>query len=278
MKRYFTSDWHINSNTVLKIAERPFVDAHDAFKTITNNCNKIASKCDTIIHVGDFYLDGSDNHNKELVDSGSDISFDNLTNSVKANITLLSGNHDDGHNCSTTGICLLINLNSRYKNVTVGHYPSASKVSEQTIKERGISHKHIEGYQGLYGDKYHIHVHICGHVHQHWLIGYDHNNRVLNINVGVDCWNYNIVSDAEIIELLNYIFDNAKFYKSWTMNREEFESWKKENIQRRAIKRKTNKELKLKKKGLTKEECERRKQEGLNAYKLEKIKKLNSKT
>ena len=72
-----------------------------------------------------------------------------------------------------------IKLGTRFPNVSVSHYPSYSEKSTGNFKN---------------GD-----IHICGHVHGAWKHCVDLDHSVLNINVGVDAWNYKIVSDDELI-------------------------------------------------------------------------------
>ena len=48
-------------------------------------------------------------------------------------------------------------------------------------------------------------IHLCGHVHNLWKHYYDKRNNILNINVGIDAWNYQIVSDQELIDYIHKI-------------------------------------------------------------------------
>lgn len=257
--RYFTSDLHFGSTCINKVAHRPFVSAEDAVIRLINSINVNCDKYDTLIHVGDFMLSGTDRHGK-LVDVGLDYDRDYYISKINPRITLIAGNHDSGHNCMADCNCMLLDL-PRYKGVTVGHYPSHTNETGE-IKD-GISRKHTAGYLGNYGDNRKIHIHLCGHVHQAWLVYYDHANRVLNINVGVDQWNYNPVSTFEITDLLDYIFHRSyepfHFKKDWHLNRQTYDLIVHNDKIARANAAKRRKAEKDAKKGLTPEERERRK-------------------
>lgn len=262
--RYFTSDLHLGSTLINKIAHRPFISAEAAVYGLIENINKSCSAEDMLIHVGDFMLSGKDRHGWDI-DEGLKYTRDDYLKMIHTRIMLLAGNHDSGHNCDADGICLLLNL-SHAKDVTVGHYPSVTLEDKDAEIPDNISHKHTVGYRGNYGDENRLQIHLCGHVHQHWLINYDAPNRILNINVGVDQWNYAPVSETEITRLIDWLYTYAhrKLNGSgfvWT--RADFEHAQQmvqTKLKQLKAKRKAEK---FKKKGLTPEECERRKREAM---------------
>ena len=247
MKRFFTSDFHLNSALINKYAARPFRCAESALNGLIENCNQCAGEDDTVIHVGDFFLKGADRHG-ESEDRSCGVPFKDCVSRIKAHLVLLSGNHDDGHNCDTIGRCLLINISRHWRNVTVAHHPSYCKE-----------------YDGVYGRNGRFpHVHLCGHVHNSWLVLYDRQHNVLNVNVGVDAWNYKPVSDAELVSLLDYLKEHADFVRSdIRMSRSEFDKFEADTNRKRREERKSRKAERHLKLGLTPEECERRKLEAL---------------
>lgn len=54
---FFTADEHYGHNNIIKYCNRPFQNVEEMDEAITNNHNKIVSKCDTTIHLGDFTLE-----------------------------------------------------------------------------------------------------------------------------------------------------------------------------------------------------------------------------
>ena len=250
MSRYFTSDWHLGSNLINKYANRPFASASEAAEALVGNCNGIAkSKSDVVFHVGDFWLDNADRHGVEEDINTFTAGYDDYISLVDARLVLLDGNHDSGHNCEADLKSMVIDLNQNYKNVFVSHFPSY--------------HKH---YHGPFGNLQKApRIALCGHVHDKWLLNYDKQHHVLNINTGVDVWNYKPVRDSEITKLLDYVFEEHDFVESWHKTLAEFGIWKKNNDKLHAEIRAKRKQEKLKKKGLTLEECERRRIEAMKA-------------
>jgi len=263
--RYFTSDLHFGSANINKYAKRPFADAVDALNKLVFNINDNLEARDTLIHVGDFMLSGADRHDK-VHDTGLGYKLADYVGMLKPNaLILLAGNHDDGHNCETTGRCMLIDLNHNWRGVTVGHYPSTNHNGyEGKFGGRWVRDKWNGGHGTMAWVKDKTpHIHLCGHVHDKWLVLYDAEQNVLNVNVGVDVWNYKPVRDAELTDLLDYIFHKSVnpflFKKTWTMDRRSFDAVIENDRKLRAEAAEVRKAEKHIKKGLTPEECERRK-------------------
>lgn len=250
MSRYFTSDWHLGSNLINKYANRPFASASKAAEALVGNCNGIAkSKSDVVFHVGDFWLKNADRHDIEEDINTLTAGYDYYISLVDARLVLLAGNHDDGRNCEADLKSMVIDLNHNYRNVYVSHFPSYHKY-----------------YYGPVGNLQKAPcIALCGHVHDKWLLNYDRQRHVLNINIGVDVWNYKPVRDSEITELLDYVLREHVFKISWQQTRAEFVAWKKNNDKLHAEIRAKRKQEKLKKKGLTLEDCERRRIEAMKA-------------
>ena len=258
MKRFFTSDWHLNSALIGKYAHRPVIDAKLAAQGLIDMCNKLAGPEDTVIHVGDFILEGYDRHGKEE-DCAKDMpKQDAWMKQIKAKFFCIEGNHDTGHNGESAAKCLLLDLNQNYRGVTCGHHPSYCK---EYAGNYGSTSKHGK-----------IHIHLCGHVHGKWKYSYDNKNYVLNYNVGVDCHNYRLVKDSDITEDLDFIFTYHDFNNSWKMTCEDEVKWKAEIKLNLNIARTQRKHDRYLKKGLTEAECLRRKEEALRKKGLLKSK------
>ena len=215
-----------------------------------NNTCKIT---DTLIHVGDFMLDGADRHG-EVEDIGLDHTRDYYIKKLFPRIVLLAGNHDDGHNCEADCKSMVLDLNQNWRNVFVNHFPS--------------DHRYYHGLVG-YGKK--VQINLCGHVHDKWKYYYDNKANVLNYNVGVDCHNYKPVRDAEITEDLDFLFKHHDFSTYFKMTYKDEIEWKKTIKNNLEYDRALRKKTRYQKKGLTEAECLRRKEEALRKKGLLKI-------
>lgn len=217
-----------------------------------NNTCKIT---DTLIHVGDFMLDGADRHG-EVEDIGLDHTRDYYIKKLFPRIVLLAGNHDDGHNCEADCKSMVLDLNQNYRNVYVNHFPS--------------DHRYYHGPRN--GWKHNAYdINLCGHVHDKWILKWDAEKHVLNVNVGVDVWDYKPVRDAEITELLDYfratmwtkINPTPGKWTNFTLTRDALEKFKIAHSAEVKAQREVRKAEKHAKKGLTPAECERRRIEAM---------------
>ena len=243
--RYFTSDLHLGSALINKYAHRPFSSAQEAAEKLTDNICQTCDCFDSLIHVGDFMLSGADRHGSEE-DRGLDMTLRDYLSDINTRVTLLSGNHDDGHNCEADCKSMVLDLNQNYRNVYVNHFPSDNP-----------------NYHGLVGYGKKVQINLCGHVHDKWKYYYDNKANVLNYNVGVDCHNYKPVRDAEITEDLDFLFKHHDFSTYFKMTCKDEIEWKKTIKNKLEYDRAVRKKTRYQKKGLTEAECLRRKEEAL---------------
>ena len=246
MKRYFTSDLHLGSKLINKYAHRPWTNAKSAYEALRNNIWEVVDPNATLIHCGDFLLSGADRHGTEE-DVGLDISQEEYVKSIGTRLFLLSGNHDDAHNGDTDAKSLILDLNQRWRNVYVNHFPSDHKFYHGPRASRSSDR---------------IFINLCGHVHDAWLLKWDRKNGVVNVNVGIDVWDYKPVSDVQITKMLDYLW-NGKVRAPDVMTRKQYEEWVEKNEKQVKLEREVRKAEKHKKKGLTPEICQQRKEEAL---------------
>ena len=168
---FFTSDWHLNDELILKVCKRPFKSAKRMAEVYIKQANQRAKlKSDNLIHIGDFIQRGLDRGTGIREDQ---ISAKDTLSQLAANVILLEGNHDENNRCNTIGKILLRKVGKL--DCIVQHYPSGSK-----------------GYID-YAPRYpYVVVNICGHVHDKWAFNYDAKFSVLNVNVGIDIYPYMI--------------------------------------------------------------------------------------
>lgn len=184
--RYFTSDFHIGSEAIIKYASRPFKSGLKMAEAYARSCNQQAKdRRDLIIHVGDFFLRGNDKHGLEC-DRNCGISAKEYLSKINAQVFLIEGNHDSNNVGHTHAKQLIIDLGP-FKCTSVSHYPSTDK-GTWTLRGK---------------DKEHLHIHLCGHVHEKWKWKLDLEKLVLNINVGVDQWRHQIVSEKKLIGFIS---------------------------------------------------------------------------
>lgn len=254
MSRFFTSDWHLGSDLIIKYANRPFNRQIDACIGLIDGCNSTAQRGDVVFHVGDFWLEGYDRHGKAEDKNELPAAANDCVKQISARFILLSGNHDDGHGIEADLKSMVVDLNHNYRNVYVSHFPS--------------DHKLYRGPVGRGSKTKDMRIVLCGHVHDKWRLKYDHENRVLNVNVGVDAWDYKPVRDSQITEMLDFVFDKSgpnktNFSWSWSWTRKDLVHFMDCRKHDREQLRKIRTRERYEKKGLTPEECARRKAEAL---------------
>ena len=185
-RRLWTADWHLGSTILLdkKVmgdAARPFKDV-DAMKAafLKSAAEKVRDD-DILVHVGDFASYGIDRGYQGLKEKPAEIIA-----KLPGKFINLRGNHDINNGVFCLGNSLNLSLGKRYPYVSASHYPSYDKRASGTFADGT--------------------VHLCGHVHKKWKHCLDLTHSVLNINVGVDVWDYNVVTEDEIVKYLNFLF------------------------------------------------------------------------
>lgn len=78
---FFTSDTHFGHANIINLCRRPFRDVNHMNDMLVENWNNVVTDDDTVFHLGDFALGGSDVWNKVL-------------SRLNGKIYLILGNHD----------------------------------------------------------------------------------------------------------------------------------------------------------------------------------------
>ena len=178
-KRFFTSDLHFNSVVLVEKKLRPFKSVDRMNEILIKNINQRCKEDDMLIHLGDGIQYGNDRQWDGM--KTRPFEFINQINPMFINV---QGNHDAHNNMKSVCNSMRTYLGKRYS-VSISHYPSNNPAAKGTFRK---------------GD-----VHLCGHVHGAWKYFIDFDNKVLNINVGVDVWRYNPVSEDELITYIDSI-------------------------------------------------------------------------
>ena len=193
MARFFSADFHLNSTAIIQYAGRPFKTGEKMPEAYIRSCNQQArDPSDMIIHVGDFFLRGKDRHG--IGDEGLGVSAKEYLSRINAQVFLIEGNHDSNNVGHTHAKQLILDLGP-FKCTSVSHYPSTDK-GTWTLRGK---------------DKEHLHIHLCGHVHEKWKWKLDLEKLVLNINVGVDQWKHQIVSEKKLIGYIMKLMASQEF-------------------------------------------------------------------
>lgn len=184
-KKFYTADFHLGMRQILEYENRPFQTIEQMNYKLISTCCEQSKMDDVIIHVGDLATWKYDRG-----EFGLNVRPEEIVKQIPATFINIRGNHDPSNKITSIAKSLRTSLGKKYVNVSVSHYPSYDERSENSFIKNDI--------------------HLCGHVHRKWKHCLDTTNHVLNINVGVDVWNYKIVSEEELINYIDYIIKLPK--------------------------------------------------------------------
>lgn len=134
MEIFIISDTHFFHTNIIKYTGRPFGSAYLMNETIISNWNKVVSKEDIVLHLGDFGL-GTEEELKELKDR------------LNGTIFLIRGNHDHQSKIKDLGF-IIIEDYLIIGNKIFSHYP----IAKDLIPYKLINiHGHIHEKESLNG-------------------------------------------------------------------------------------------------------------------------------
>lgn len=140
MANFFTSDWHLYHENVIKYSNRPFANAAEMNEAIIANTNKIVTKRDNLYILGDLFF------TSEYETFASDLKR------VNGNIYVVPGNHDykfrrHGRDLVHAGIIRqlmpdLCEIRIDRMNIVLSHFPllSWNKAHHGSVMLHGHSH------------------------------------------------------------------------------------------------------------------------------------------
>lgn len=131
-----------------------------------------ATSNDTLVHLGDFMFYGKDHG--VVCDRKKPVYY---IDKIQPTVFFVKGNHDKNNKLNTVADMLYTHVG--VYPVSASHYPSTIHTERR------------------------LPIHLCGHVHDKWKYFYDKEHKILNINVGIDVWNYQIVSDQELANFIS---------------------------------------------------------------------------
>lgn len=196
--RYFTSDTHYGHQNIIGFCDRPYADVNHMNVDLVNRAASILAIEDELWHLGDVALGYLD---------------DTLANlaRIAVDVTLVAGNHDRCHpyngtrgerfvhvyreRCQLREL-ILTNTTLTLSNgaeVNVSHFPYADpQLDGQEDRHGKVTSDKFAPWRAVDDGSWLL----CGHVHESW------RQRGRMINVGVDAWGGNPVSEEDIVELI----------------------------------------------------------------------------
>lgn len=159
-KIYFTSDWHIGHENVLRYDQRPFDDLDEMHKTLVNNFNQYVPKHGITYFLGDMGL-CSHGLLKSIVDQ---------LNGTKV---LILGNHDNNvysmYNAGFDVVVQKAEISITKQRVTLSHCPLRGVYRENTEGMRGAKKGDFWHREEDYAMRYSFpdegQFHLHGHIH-----------------------------------------------------------------------------------------------------------------
>lgn len=178
---FFTSDFHLFHNNVLRFDNRPFEDVNEMHIAIENGWNEVVGPDDYVIYMGD--LSFARREDKASVEK--------LIKNLNGTIHYVMGNHDKYEE-----------IKKHKKFVSVNDYLDLfvrfKKEGSDEVSEVMFCCMHYPIY--AWNKKHHGSYHIHGHCHLSLSEGEFHkNNRI--IDVGCMGFDYKPVSYLDIIKL-----------------------------------------------------------------------------
>ena len=196
--RYFTADTHYGHARIIEFCGRPYAEVSEMNADLVMRASTIMSGGDELWHLGDVALGEREQNLAYLA-------------AIPAEVTLVAGNHDHCHPSNgdraeryvelyrrLCGLRKLYPENAKLELasamvVQVSHFPYADPETNGLEDRHGrlVSDKFAK-WRPIDDDSWLL----CGHVHEMW------RQRGRMINVGVDAWGGDPVSEEAILALI----------------------------------------------------------------------------
>lgn len=179
---FFTSDFHLFHENVLKFDNRPFLNVAEMHEAIETNWNSVVTKDDVVIYNGDL----------TFARRGDVAEVKKFLNSLNGEIHFIMGNHDKWEDIATY---TRFKTQQDYLEVRLNYFNDEKIKNEVTFI---CMHYPLYSWNKKHHKTYHVHGHCHGNLHHGEDASYYVNNRA--IDVGCNIHNYTPVSYIEIIE------------------------------------------------------------------------------
>lgn len=167
MKNYFSSDWHLCHQNILKYDKRPFQHLGEMHKALLENYNYIVNEEDNFYFLGDFCFNDRDT--------------EYYLQQLKGNLFFIKGNHDKNHT---------INLYKKY-----GTYLGEQCKIRVNNQEIVLNHYSMK----VWDKSHHGSWHLFGH--SHGSLPDDPNS--LSFDVGCNIWDYKPLEFEQIKKIMS---------------------------------------------------------------------------
>lgn len=192
-KVFFTSDFHLFHNNVLKFDNRPFKDVHEMHTAIETRWNEVVGPNDIVIYLGD--LSFARKEDKAYVEG--------MMHGLNGEIHFVMGNHDKWEDIKKF---TMFKSQQDYLEVRITDWePEPMAVGAFKKVERMFACMHYPIYS--WNKKHHGHYMVHGHCHGNLHHGEDasfYDNRRV-IDAGCMLHDYYPITHTQIIEKLAHV-------------------------------------------------------------------------
>jgi calcineurin-like phosphoesterase family protein len=178
---FFTSDFHMFHNNVIRFDNRPFTNVQDMHLAIENGWNEVVGPDDIVIYLGD--LSFARREDKAFVEE--------IIGRLNGTIHYVLGNHDKYDE---------IKKMTRFQ--TVSDYLEV-KISDPVETLFCCMHYPIYSWNKSHHGSYHVHGHCHGGLHHGETGSYYDNRRT--IDVGCMLYDYKPISYSQVIDKLSHV-------------------------------------------------------------------------
>lgn len=190
---FFTSDFHMYHNNVLKFDNRPFVDIDEMHVALERGWNEVVTPNDIVIYLGD--LSFARREEKASVDA--------ILNRLNGTIHFVMGNHDKFEDIKKMSRFQSV---QDYLEVRITH-PIITGVGSSMLTKIESTfccmHYPIYSWNKAHHGNFHVHGHCHGNLHHGEDAKYYWNRRA--IDVGCMLHDYKPISYTQIIEKLSHV-------------------------------------------------------------------------
>jgi calcineurin-like phosphoesterase family protein len=185
---FFTTDFHLFHNNVLRFDNRPFKDVHEMHIAIEERWNEIVKPNDVVIYLGD--LSFARREDKQYVED--------MLDRLNGTMHFVLGNHDKYEEIKKMTRFKSV---QDYLEVRINHFDGDSDKRIETLF--CCMHYPIYSWNKAHHGSYMIHGHCHGNLHHGEDASFYHNRRV--IDVGCMLHDYRPISYTEVMEKLRHV-------------------------------------------------------------------------
>jgi calcineurin-like phosphoesterase family protein len=183
---FFTSDFHLFHNNVLKFDNRPFTDVNEMHVVLEGGWNEVVKPNDIVIYLGD--LSFARREDKPSVEA--------MLNRLNGTIHFVMGNHDKFEDIKKMTRFQSV---QDYLEVRVKHVLDYNEVETLFC----CMHYPIYSWNKSHHGSYHVHGHCHGNLHHGEDANYYWNRRA--IDAGCMFHDYKPISHTQVIEKLSHV-------------------------------------------------------------------------